>query len=154
VDNVKPAWQSKRALPRKKEFPMATTQQYRMKAAEYAARAKTVQSPSEAREVSSLERNNISLAENKEWLAGDGELSLASAHQSDQALVEEEKVLRCLGAAVIMRWNTLPRKIQRELFDYAGSIADLQETIELKEKIDYKKADGEVSVCGHKDERC
>src|SRR5215207_3571557 len=84
-----------RSAPQK-GVPMATTQQYRMKAAEYAALAETAQSPSEAREFRSLERNNISLAKNKEWLAGDGELSLASAHQSDEALVEEESVLRCL----------------------------------------------------------
>ena len=32
---------------------------------------------------------------------------------------EEERILRCLGAAVIMQWNTLPTKLQKELFDNA-----------------------------------
>jgi hypothetical protein len=38
---------------------------------------------------------------------------------------EHEHVLRCLGAAVMMRWSTLPTKLQRELFDLAGSLEDL-----------------------------
>jgi hypothetical protein len=33
---------------------------------------------------------------------------------------DEEKILRCLGAAVIMQWNPLPTKLQRELFDKAA----------------------------------
>jgi hypothetical protein len=34
-----------------------------------------------------------------------------------------------------MRWATLPKKIQRELFDYAGSIGELKSTTELKGQI-------------------
>jgi hypothetical protein len=34
----------------------------------------------------------------------------------------EQRILRCLGAAVIMNWNTIPTKLQRELFDTAGSM--------------------------------
>jgi hypothetical protein len=30
----------------------------------------------------------------------------------DQVPAEDEKILECLGAAVIMRWGTLPTKIQ------------------------------------------
>src|SRR4030095_10245165 len=41
---------------------------------------------------------------------------------------EEEQILKCLGAAVLMRWNTLPTKLQRELFDCASTIGDLQQT--------------------------
>jgi hypothetical protein len=37
---------------------------------------------------------------------------------------EEEHILRCLGAALIMQWGTLPRKLQRELFDNAGAMGD------------------------------
>jgi hypothetical protein len=35
---------------------------------------------------------------------------------------EEERVLCCLGASAILRWNTLPAKLRRELFDTAGSM--------------------------------
>jgi len=48
---------------------------------------------------------------------------------------EEERILRCLGAAVIMRWNTLPTKLQRELFDDASSMGDLLQAGALQERI-------------------
>ena len=53
----------------------------------------------------------------------------------DQSLAEEEHILDCLGAAVMMRWGTLPTKIQRELFDYATSLADLTHTAQLRGQI-------------------
>ena len=34
-----------------------------------------------------------------------------------------------------MQWNTLPRKLQRELFDSAGSMGELMETAELRGRI-------------------
>jgi hypothetical protein len=37
-------------------------------------------------------------------------------------------MLRCLGAAVVMQWSTLPRKLQRELFDNATAVGELSET--------------------------
>jgi len=48
---------------------------------------------------------------------------------------EEEHILRCLGAAVIMHWNDLPPDIQRELFDHAISMGELRHTAELKGQI-------------------
>ena len=43
-------------------------------------------------------------------------------------LAEDGKdILRCLGAAVMMQWNMLPAKLQRELFDRASSIGELQQ---------------------------
>ena len=52
------------------------------------------------------------------------------------ALTEiEEHILRCLGAAVIMQWNTIPTKLQRELFDTAGSLGDVPQTIALRGQI-------------------
>src|SRR5437588_9431494 len=48
---------------------------------------------------------------------------------------EEEHVLRCLGAAVIVHWNDLPTKIQRNLFDHAISMGEPRYTAQLKERI-------------------
>jgi hypothetical protein len=48
---------------------------------------------------------------------------------------EEEHILRCLGAAVIMQWNDLPTDIQHELFDHAISMGKLRQTAELKRLI-------------------
>ncbi len=48
---------------------------------------------------------------------------------------EEEHILRCLGAAVIMHWNDLPTDIQRELFDHAISMGELGRTAEMKDQV-------------------
>jgi hypothetical protein len=48
---------------------------------------------------------------------------------------EEERILRCLGAALIMQWNTLPTKLQRELFDNAGAMGELLNTSALRGQI-------------------
>jgi hypothetical protein len=53
----------------------------------------------------------------------------------DQAPKDDKKILECLGAAVIMRWGTLPTKIQRELFEHATSLADLAQTAPPKDQI-------------------
>jgi len=58
----------------------------------------------------------------------DGEKRAAS-------IQEEERILLCLGAAVIMNWNDLPREIQRELFASAASFSEPLHTVELKEQI-------------------
>jgi hypothetical protein len=113
---------------------MLTAQQFRVKAAEYAGLAETARSSSESREFRALERNCNSLAANKEWLAGPDDRAVAVPRQVDHALAAEEQILARIGAAVIMRWSALPEKIQRDLFEYAGSIGDLQ-TTELKERM-------------------
>jgi hypothetical protein len=46
-----------------------------------------------------------------------------------------EHILRCLGAALIMQWNTLPTKLQRELFDNAGAMGELLDTATLRGQI-------------------
>jgi hypothetical protein len=48
---------------------------------------------------------------------------------------EEEKILKCLGAAAPTRWNTLPTKRQRELFEHADSIGDPYQIASLREAI-------------------
>jgi hypothetical protein len=48
---------------------------------------------------------------------------------------QEEHVLRCLGAALIMQWDTLPAKLRRELFDNAGAMGELLHTHDLRGKV-------------------
>jgi hypothetical protein len=55
--------------------------------------------------------------------------------KANQAPAEDEKILECLGAAVIMLWGSLPTKIQRELFEHATSLADLAPTTPWKGQI-------------------
>jgi hypothetical protein len=47
----------------------------------------------------------------------------------------EERILRCLGAAVILQWNDLPTVIQRSLFDDAASMSDPERRFRLKQQI-------------------
>jgi hypothetical protein len=48
---------------------------------------------------------------------------------------EEGHILRCLGAALIMEWNTLPTGLQRDLFDDASSKGELLDTATLRGQI-------------------
>jgi hypothetical protein len=43
----------------------------------------------------------------------------------DAAAAAEESMLRYLGVAVIMRWSTLPPKVQREILDDASAMREL-----------------------------
>jgi hypothetical protein len=47
----------------------------------------------------------------------------------------EERILRCLGAAVLLQWNDLPTRIQRQLFEHAVSMGEAGQTAMLKEQI-------------------
>ena len=139
---------------------MFTPEQYREKAAQYSELARTGNTPNEVREFKTHEQSLTMLAENKQWLAdnddkladnldemppvlkpsGDGKATLAA---------EEEHILRCLGAALIMEWNTLPTGLQRDLFDHAGSMGELLDTATLRGQIARflrKRTDGEDEI--------
>jgi hypothetical protein len=77
-------------------------------------------------------------ADNEQWLANNYQNTVRS--QQDQSVGrtladEEEYILRCLGAALIMQWNTLPEKLQRELFDNAGARGELLNTSAFRGQI-------------------
>ena len=54
---------------------------------------------------------------------------------SARLAAEEEHILRYLGAAVIMHWSNLPKKLQKELFDAAGAMGDSASTKTLRTEI-------------------
>ena len=69
-----------------------------------------------------------------QWEGEDG--SLDADWEKRAALIqEEERILLCLGAAVITRWNNLPMEVQRELFASATSLSDPLPTAEIKKQI-------------------
>jgi hypothetical protein len=118
---------------------MFKSQQYRAKATEYAELVKSSADAEESRKFQGLEDRFVSLADNERDLAG---AYHDAVHIDEQdrtrgaaLAVEEEQVLRCLGAAVIMQWNTLPTSLQREIFDTAGSVGKLLETAALRGQI-------------------
>jgi hypothetical protein len=129
---------------------MFRSQQYRAKAAEYEELGKKTAAPKDAGEFKAMERSFTALADNEDWLARNyrnmvdeedhdgtyGDLLVGKAKPvGGTPAAEEEHVLRCLGAAVIMQWNSIPKELQRELFDNAGAKGDLLETRALRGKI-------------------
>jgi len=138
---------------------MFTSKQYRAKSSEYGELIKASIDPSQIRKYQNSKDSFNSLADNEEWLADNFDKMLqVSDEVSDEVAdevaddvaddvadekpasraslaAEEERVLRCLGAAVIMQWNTVPAKLQRELFDTAGSMGELLDTAELRGQI-------------------
>jgi hypothetical protein len=116
---------------------MFKSNDYRARAAEFGELAKTGD-PEKSAEFRQRERSFTSLADNEEWLAHNFEKTLHASEQDGEAVglaATEERVLRCLGAAVIMQWNTIPKKLQRELFDSAGSMGDLLDVAKLRGEI-------------------
>jgi hypothetical protein len=106
-----------------------SAEQYRAKAAEFRAfLTNTPRSPNETRAFRDLEQTYTTLAENEEWMAVLSIKTIQRRKNYDNRAAlaeEEEQILKCLGAAVLIRWNTIPTKLQRELFDCASSIGDL-----------------------------
>ena len=118
---------------------MFTAQQYRAKAAEYDGFLAAAQSPAEAAEYRGLKQSYASHADNLEWLAANaGKTMSTGVHEPprrkhrDPAYGEHESILRCLGAAMILKWNTIPTKLQRDLFEAASTVQDSERTVPLK----------------------
>jgi len=67
--------------------------------------------------------------------------------EKDSLAVQERHVLICLGAALVMQWNTLPAKLRQELFDNGGTMGELLQATELRGQIArflHKQDDGEL----------
>jgi len=126
---------------------MFTAEQFRTKAAESAESSKNTDVPSEIRKFERSMESFSQLARNEDWLADNFDKMIRSQdvlsqdeavgkQLDDNAVAEIEKhILQCLGAAVIMQWNTIPTKLQRELFDTAGSLGDVLQTVTLRGQI-------------------
>ena len=125
---------------------MFTAKHFRAKAAESAEALKDIDVPSEIREFQRSEARFNALAENEDWLANNFDKIVHSEDTRLQRSLEnlpadatvaeiEERILRCLGAAVILQWNTIPTKLQRELFDTAGSMGDVLKSAALRGQI-------------------
>jgi hypothetical protein len=138
---------------------MPTPDQYRAKAAEFAQLARAGKTPDEVREFQNQERTLTVLADNEQWVADNHDRALHASEGEGEEVhtveklgvsrsakevgglerpgvgIEGEHILQCLGAALIMQWNTLPTKLQRELFDNAGAMGELLDTAALRGQI-------------------
>src|ERR1041385_4456699 len=111
---------------------MFTPDKFRAKAAEYAERGKCSTVASETRDFQVLEQRFIALANNEQWLADNYDKTLHGPNSEPPADLtigdDEDLMLRCLGAAVVVQWASLPTKLKRELFDNATAVGELSET--------------------------
>ena len=118
---------------------MFKSKQHRTKAAEYGELAKGSNGTDESRKFQELRDRHTSLANSEQGLADDFDNAVRAPErersQGAALAAEEEHVLRCLGAAVIMQWNALTTPLQREIFDTAGSVGKLLETAALRGQI-------------------
>jgi len=126
---------------------MLTAEQYRAKASEYAGLLNGARSPAETRMFRELKQSYLSLAENMEWLAANpgktirpgagGATAKPRGKQGGTrpAPAARDNILRSLGAAVILRWNTIPTKLRRELFEDSSTIGDVQRIVPLKKAL-------------------
>jgi hypothetical protein len=118
---------------------MFKSRQYRAKATQYGELVRSSDDAEESRKFQDLEDRFIALANNERDLA-DAYHDAVHIDEPGRArgevlAAEEEQVLRCLGAAIIMQWNALPTSLQREIFDTAGSVGRLWETAALRGQI-------------------
>ena len=123
---------------------MFTAQQYRAEAARYDGFLAAAQSPAEAAEFRGLKQSYALHADNLDWVAANaGRTVISDPHDPpfrrrrdpDAAHTEQENILRCLGAAVILNWNTIPTKLQRALFEAASTVQDSERTAPLKDAL-------------------
>ena len=97
---------------------------------EYAALIETARSPAEFAEYRGLQQSFASLAENLEWMTANAAKTLPGLPDDREKAVrspqgeeiEHPDILSCLGAAMILNWNTIPAKLQRSLFEDAADI--------------------------------
>lgn len=115
---------------------MFDSQQYRAKAAECGELINGSTDLDEIRKLQELRDRLASLGDNEQGLADDYDnaVHVASRSHGVALAAEEEFVLRCLGAAIVMQC-ALPTTLQREIFDTAGSVGKLLETAALRWQI-------------------
>jgi hypothetical protein len=110
---------------------MFTAEEYRTKAAEYGRLLEMAGSPSETSEYRDLHQSYSVLADNLDWLTTNaGKIVVSTQPRAPNAegrdgrarQVEEERILRCLGVAVVLNWNTVPVRLQHSLIEDASSI--------------------------------
>lgn len=121
------------AQPPEKADHMFTPTEYQVKAGEYGDLANSSDSLSHRRSLREIEQQFAVLANNEKWIADNYENIVHS--ELGTIAEDEEFVLRCLGAALIMQWNALPAELQRKLFDNAGTMGDQLNTPALRAQI-------------------
>ena len=118
---------------------MFRSQQHREKAVAYGELIKRSSGQGERDKFQKLRDRHSALADSEQGMSENYDSAVNAADQirarGPALAAEEEHVLRCLGAAIIMQWSTLPNTMQREIFDTAASVGELLETAALRGQI-------------------
>jgi hypothetical protein len=98
---------------------MFSAEQYRAKAAEYAALLANIScSPNETSEFRNLQQTYTTLAENEEWMAINVDKTVQRRRNGDDRTgldEDEERILRCVATAAVMQRKTGPTMLQLQL---------------------------------------
>ncbi len=117
---------------------MSNAKDYRAKAAEYAILIANADAGSDVRRLQDSERSFLALAQNEEWLADNFSKIVhvpGAESDNDPTLDDEDQTLRYLGASVILSWDAIPAKLQNEILENAGSMADELRSPALRARI-------------------
>jgi len=100
---------------------MFSAEQYRAKAAEYAALLTNIScSPNETSEFRNLQQSYTTLAENEEWMAINIGKTVRRRRNGDNRTdldEDEEQILRCVATYAIMQRKAVPTMLQLQLAD-------------------------------------
>lgn len=108
---------------------MYSPEQYRMAAARYEKLLQRAKGPNEVKEYTELVQRYTTLADDANWLATHRLEPAKQAACYAEIPVDDAdggQSLRRLGAAITMKWDTLPGKLRRELLETARSMGDLE----------------------------
>jgi hypothetical protein len=116
---------------------MISSRRYRAKAAEFSERSKASDVTNEILEYRGLARRLTEWADTEE--SADNRSKQPSPRQGGDRpaghVAEEERVLLCLGAAVVVDWDNLPEQVRSELSALAAIMQERLQTTGLREQI-------------------
>jgi hypothetical protein len=116
---------------------MFSSRRYRAKAAEYGERGKASDVTSEILEFRGLARRLTEWADNEDS-ADNRSRQLPRRQGGDRPadhVAEEERILLCLGAALVVDWDNLPEQVQSELSALAAIMRERLPTTPLSVQI-------------------
>jgi len=117
---------------------MFSSKRYRVKAAGYGERGRASDVTSEILEYRGLARRLAEWADNEESAENRSKQRPSRQGGGDQPadqVAEEERILLCLGAAVIVDWDNLPKQVQSELSALAATMRERLQTTALRAQI-------------------
>jgi|EndMetStandDraft_8_1072994.scaffolds.fasta_scaffold102496_4 hypothetical protein len=112
-----------------------SSRRYRDKATEYGERGRNTDLINEIMEYRGIARRFTEWAENEEAADRRSRQPPERGRPEAPPVPEEERILLCLGGAVVVTWERLPEEVQQELSTLAASLRDRLQTTPLRAQI-------------------